>query len=78
MSELSKKTVQDIARHVRAMLKSRRPRTTYDLACALAAAKIVVTTLEKAAGEVSLPADVVAAGDELAADARRVMELVRW
>jgi hypothetical protein len=77
--DFSEKTRQDIARHVRAMLKGikRRPKTAYELATALAAAKIVVATLSKMADEAGLPEDVVAGGDQLAADARGVMDLVR-
>lgn len=78
--ELHPESLQAIARHTRAMLKGvkRRPKTAVELAYALAAAKIVVATLAKAADEAGLPADVIAVGDELAHDARRVMDLVRW
>jgi methyl coenzyme M reductase subunit C len=78
--ELSPTSLQAIARHTRAMLRSvkRRPKTAVELAYALAAAKIVVATLAKAAADAGIPAEAIAVGDELAADAARVMDLVRW
>ena len=80
MYEFDQKTLQSVARHVRGMLKAfkRRPKTAYELATALAAAKIVTATLHKMSVEAGLGDDVLDAGDQLAADAKGVMDLVRW
>lgn len=80
MFTFAPETLQAVARHTRSMLKGikRRPKTSHELAAALAAAKIVVSTLETMAVEAGLSADVLAACDELGRDAQRVMDLVRW
>jgi hypothetical protein len=80
MYQFAPDTLQGIARHTRQMLRSvkSRPKNRMELAYALTAAKIVVATLERAAAEAGLPDEVIAAGDALALDAQRVMDLVRW
>ena len=72
-------TVKGVARYVRRMMAPvKRSKSAYELGLALAAAKIIVATLSKAAAEAGLPDDVLAAGEEMAANAQEVMDLVRW
>lgn len=80
MYQFAPETLQGVARHVRKMLGSikSRPKNSQELAYALTAAKIVVATLEKAAADAGIPQSAIEAGDELARDAARVMDLVRW
>jgi len=79
MFTFDQKTVQDVARHVRHMLKGikRRPKNVYELATALAAAKIVVRTLELAAAEAQIDDQVLVACEHMADDLDTVMDLVR-
>ena len=71
MTEFHPNTIQGIARHTRKMLGSvkSRPKNHLELAYALAAAKIVVATLESACQEVGIPEPVMDACNEMAADA---------
>jgi hypothetical protein len=80
MFTFAPETLQAVARHTRSMLKGikRRPKNSHELAAALAAAKIVVATLDAAARQAGLSEDLIAAGDQLAEDNRKVMDLVRW
>lgn len=79
-STLSPESVKAIAWYVRRMLApvKRRPATTGELALAVAAARIVSASLERAARDAGLPADVWRAIDDVAAEASSVMALVRW
>lgn len=76
MTRLSPESQQAITGRARSMLKAvrRRLTDTRDLGYALAAAKMVVTVLEAQARESQLPDEVVAIGDELAADLDTVVE----
>jgi len=80
MYQFAPETLQGVARHTRQMLRSvkSRPKNRQELAYALTAAKIVVATLTKAAADAGIADEVIAAGDALARDAERVMDLVRW
>jgi hypothetical protein len=79
MIEFHADTIKGVAKHVRRMLGSvRRAKSGYELGLALAAAKIVTATLQKAADEAGIPDEVKRAGDEMAANAQEVMDLVRW
>lgn len=80
MYTFAPQTLRAVARHTRDMLRGikRRPKNTYELAAALAAAKIVVSALDRAARDAGVPDDVLAAADQLAGDSRQVMDLVRW
>lgn len=75
MNDFHPDTIKGIAKYVRRMLGViRRTKSDYELALALAAAKVVVATLE----QYPLPKDVVAAGERIAADTTQVMDLVQW
>lgn len=68
-------TVKGVAHYVRRMLGTiKHTKNTRELALALAAAKVVVATLS----QYELPPEIVAAGDELAANTKQVMDIVRW
>lgn len=71
---------QQIAKHVRAMLKSvkRRPKDLRELAYALAAARIVCSALERAAREENLGPEIMGAIDDLSRSSDQVMELCPW
>ena len=80
MTDFAPETIQGIARHTRKMLGSikSRPKNRLELAYALAAAKIVVATLERACADAQVPGAVLDACNEMAADSKMVMDLVRW
>ena len=77
VSDFAPETIRGIARYVRRMLATikARPKNRMELALALTAARIVVTTLERACVEAQVDPSI---GDELVDDAGRVMDLVRW
>lgn len=75
MNNFHPDTIKGIARYVRRMLGViKHTKSDYELALALAAAKIVVATLD----QYPLPREVVEAGERIAADATQVMDLVQW
>ena len=80
MTEFAPETIHGIARHTRKMLGSikSRPKNRRELAYALAAAKIVVATLERACADAQIPDEVMDACRQMGDDSRRVMELIRW
>jgi hypothetical protein len=80
VTNFAPETVRGVARHVRRMIRSVKSGTKnhLELAYALAAAKIVVATLETACQAAGIPDEVMCAAQEMAEDSRAVMDLVRW
>jgi len=78
-TNLSPESLKKISRYTRLMLKPIRTcRTKAELAMALAAARTVVSALERACVKADIPESALEAGRELARDLDTVMDLTGY